>query len=184
MMNVRAFRFMTFPAAEWDAVKAERLSAAQVLCTHLVPWSLVPAVAWGLGAFFFNASVSGQIALAARLGIGTFVLCLVSIGICALAFGLVMPMYGSARDWRLAVSLAAYASTPVLMAGILLILPVLIGMEIIAVLHGLYLAYIGAQRLLGVPPSDAAEFLAAAGVLWAGGSSLLGALLGWLGLIG
>lgn len=182
-MKARAFRLMASPDAQWQALGTACPPAAVVLRTHAIPLSLAPALGWGIGTYFFSVTAPGDPASAIRLGAGTFLLCLISIALYALAFNLVLPLYGGVRDWRRAYAVAAYASTPVLVSGVLLVLPALIVTGVIALIYALYLAHVGVQRLLGVARSDAAEFVAIASVLFAIGSSLLGALFGWLRLM-
>ena len=130
-MNARAIRLIASPDAEWDAVKTACPSVAVVLYTHAIPLSLLPAVGWGIGTFCFSATVSGDPVSAVQFGAGTFLLCLISIGLYALACNLILPLYGGVRDWRRAYAVAAYASTPVLVTGVLLVLPVLIAVGMI-----------------------------------------------------
>ena len=114
---------------------------------------------------------------------GTVALSVLSVALLAFAFYLISPMYRLERRWSRAVEVAAYGSTPVLLAGVLMVLPVLVMVSVVAMLHSFFLYYLGVQKLLGCRRSEAAEFLAVACLLTAIASLGLGAGGGALGVL-
>lgn len=170
------------PAAAWDAIRAADPHWSRSLLAYALPLALLPAVAWPLGQ-----ACRGELALLpqaiARSFFSTLALALASIVVLAAAFYVLMPFFGAARRWAPALALAAFASTPVLLSGALLVLPALVVACVAACVHCFALCYLGAQRLLGCPESEAAFFVAAACMLALVGSLVLGGLCSAAGLI-
>jgi hypothetical protein len=81
------------------------------------------------------------------------------------------------------VQVAAYGATPVLVASVLLVSPVLMIACMVSLLHVFYLYYLGVQQLLGIPGDEAAQFVAIALVIAIAASTLGGGAVGALGLL-
>ena len=138
----------------------------------------------------WTGSLAGQtlpFAMIAALAWPPFVrttaLYLVGVVILALGFFVLSPWFDMPRSWDRSTALAAYASTPVVLAGALLVFPVLAVLAVPAFLHSFALCYLGAQQVLGCRESEAAMFVAMAWVLSAAASMLLGGLCSAAGLI-
>jgi hypothetical protein len=181
----RAFRLLVSPAREWAAIAAERESWRAVALGHVVPLSALLAVAWMAGRLLFPADLTTWESLPAeRLPAaiargGALALCgsiawvaFFAGGLCAFA-----PMFGARRDWAQSWKVAAYGTTPVWLAGVLLVKPLLVGFLLIAMLHCTYLYYAGLQALAGVKEGDAAEYVGVVLFLALVGSTLLGGAL-------
>jgi len=174
----RALRLVISPVAEWEAVGTEHPPALRVLCEHLVPLCLLPALGWAAGIAIDGRPVAVWLA-----GVGTFLLCLVSVVLHAAALNVVLPMYDCRRDWGRSCVVSAYAATPLLVVGVFLVLPALMVLVLIMLPLGLFLVHAGARRLLGIAEADAAEFVAVSTILFVIASMALGAVLGVFGLI-
>lgn len=87
------------------------------------------------------------------------------------------------RDWDRAVAVAAYAATPVLLCGALLVIPILVVASIAGFVHFLALSHMGLQRVLGCRAEDGAAFTAATCLFALVASMLLGGLCSAAGLI-
>lgn len=179
----RAWRVVFSPASEWQAVAAERRDWRALLFGYVLPLALLPAAGWAVGV----ALGSDAAGFAARQFFAAFATTLVlsplSIALLALALYVISPMYGLRRDWNGAVAVAAYGSTPVLVAGALLVIPVLVAVCVVALLHGFFLCYLGVQRVLGCRRSESAEFVAVSCLLAGLASLAAGAAGGALGLL-
>jgi hypothetical protein len=175
----RAYRIVVHPRSEWDAVRAENGPWWKALFGHVLPLSFLPAFGWATGVSLTGASLVdlgrpgssfiGLVALTVLLS----VLCVVLL---ALAFYVLGPMYETERNWTRAVTVAAFGSTPVLLAGVLLVMPIMVMASMVAMLHSFLLYYVGLQRVVGCRESSAAEFLAVSCLLAAIFSGVLGAL--------
>ena len=128
----------------------------------MLPWS--PAAITGL--FFSIVIVS-----------------LASILLLAAGFYLLAPFFGAPRAWHRSFAVAAFASTPVLLFGALLVIPLLIVASVAVSIHCFALCYLGAQHVLGCPEPDAAFFVAGACMFTLVGSLLLGGLCSAAGLL-
>lgn len=160
--------------------------------TYILPMSVVPAVAWAIGLTLFPGDLAirgetpvgvGSAAQVARAALVTFGGSVLSVGALAAAFFAVAPMYEVRRDWPSALSVAAYGTTPVWLAGCLLVKPILVAVAILGVVHACYLYFAGLQCVAGVKRGDAAEFVALAVLLSTITLVAAGALLGFMGVI-
>jgi hypothetical protein len=170
------------PSRAWQALRAADPSSIDSLVRHALPFSLLPALAWPLGQVRSGELPMVPGALAASL-VSTVLLTLASILVLAGAFYFLCPFFDMSRTWRRSVAVAAFASTPVLLAGALLLIPGMIVASVAALIHCFALCYLGAQRVLGCRESEAAFFVAAACVLALIGGLLLGGLCSATGLI-
>jgi hypothetical protein len=101
----------------------------------------------------------------------------------AAGFYILAPFFDAPRRWRHAVAVAGFASSPVLLSGALLVMPVLIAACVTSCIHCFALCYMGAQRVLGCREADADFFVAAACMFALVGSLLLGGLCSAAGLL-
>jgi hypothetical protein len=115
-------------------------------------------------------------------GATTLFASIVSVFALAGIFVLIAPLYGSSRDYRKALEVATHGAVPVLVAGALLILPVMVMISVVALCHTLYLYWIGVRRVLDVPEEARTEFIGISLTMLGGLSSILGAALSSAGL--
>ena len=154
------------------------------LLGHVLPLAFLPAVAGGRGGGPAPGAPAAGAASGFLASIAlTVVLTLVSVLLLALAFFLLAPMYDTERNWARSVSVAAYGSTPVLLAGVLLVMPIMVIASMVALLHNFALYYVGLQRVTGCKASAAAEYLALSCLMAAVASGALGAAGGALGVL-
>jgi hypothetical protein len=98
----------------------------------------------------------------------------------ALLFDLLAPFFGGRRNARAALTLAAYAATPVLIASITLVNPSLTPILALAAFHSGYLCYLGLPALALVPRSEAAVCVGITVIVSLVASQVLGYLAGAL----
>ncbi len=182
----RALRLILSPTREWAAIAAEEPRAAHAFLGYVLPLSAVPAAAWMLGLAVFGAELRFRGGDAARpaldqilgAGVVTFAGSVLSVLALAAAFFLVAPMYSTPRRWERMFAVATYGTTPVWLAGILLVMPGLAILEVLALMHCCYLYYCGLQAVAGVKRGEAAEYVAISLFLVIVGSTLAGAIAG------
>jgi hypothetical protein len=188
----RAFRLIVAPAAEWTAIAREIPGARRLLFGHVVPLSLLPAIAWTAGLVLFPEDIvmlEEELArytpgFALRAGLVTFAASVASVAGLATAFYALAPMYGASRDWVRAWTVASYGSTPFFLGGVLLVKPVLVGFVVLlALLQAGYLYVLGMQSLGLVRPREATECVAVALLLVVVASGVTGALLAALHIL-
>ena len=170
------------PSAAWTALRAADPSWLRTFLRHALPLSLLPALAWPLGQ-----AAAGDLSWTLRalvgLSLSTLALSVAVILALAAALCVLAPAFEARRNWNRSVAVAAYAATPVLLSGALLLMPVLIMVSVIACLHACALCYGGVQAVLGCPERDAAFFVAAAGMLSLLASLVLGGLCSAAGVL-
>lgn len=179
---------MRHPDAAWSRIASESAGPQEVLLRYAVPWSLLPSVAWPIGLALFPDDIGGEAAvrsIGAGLvaGLVTFLGSLLTVCLLAGAIAAVAPMYGLRRSFPGALRVAAFAMTPVWMAGILLVKPALLLVLAIAALHTLVLLQGGLRLVLHVKPGEADEYVAVSVFLTAVASTLIGGLLSFFRLL-
>ena len=151
------------PTRTWQAVRDARPGWLVCMMVQVLPFALLCALAWPF--------------------VSTVVLAVVAVLMLAFAFFALAPWFGVARSWDRATAVAAYASTPVLAAWCLLVVPAFVIIPVIALLHSFAIAYVGVQEVLGCKEGEAALFVAAAWVASAVQSMVLGGLCGAAGFL-
>lgn len=186
----RAVSVVARPRETWPAIAAERLAPVPLLVVYVVPLSLVPAVAWMIGVlrggYYIVIPGFGETVPMQRIvtaGILVVVASVFSVAVLAAAFWLFAPLYGVQRSINRAFKVAAYGTTPVWVAGPVLMVPTLTLFMAAAAFHALYLYVSGLEEVLGVSPGDGAEFVGIAMVLLIAASILLGAALSIAGVL-
>ena len=178
----RAWRLVAAPTAEWQAIAASLGQEQRLLRWHVVVLSALFALAWSLGVAWAPMQPGATPSYLSSVTT-TFFLCVVAIMLLTLAIVLLLPMYERPRDWGRAWAVSAYSATPLLLCGMLLIVPILVIAMVVALPYAGYLLYIGLQEVLGARRGDAAEFAAAAMVAASLLSMQLGAALAALGVM-
>ncbi len=186
----RAWSVVSHPRETWPSIRAERLTPLALVVLYVVPLSLVPAVAWMLGVlrggYYIVIPGFGETVPLERIATAGALLVVVSVfsvAVLAATFWLLAPLYGVRRNIGDAFKVAAYGTTPLWVAGPVLIVPTLTLFMAAAVFHALYLYVSGLEEVLGVPTSDAAEFVGVAMVILIALSILFGALLSRWGVL-
>lgn len=187
----RAFRVTFAPEREWAAIARERPAAVSVFLVHVLPLAAIPAVAWmiGLAVFGMELVMVGEPirrpgpAAILHAGLVTYLGSIVSVAMLAGAFALLAPMYGGRRDWGGAWTVAAYGTTPVWLAGGMLLKPATVVAMLPVVLYCAYLYHRGLHVLGFARERQAAEYVAIAFLLVLAASTLVGGLLGQLRLL-
>ncbi|MEO7727113.1 MAG: Yip1 family protein [Burkholderiales bacterium] len=184
----RAARVTVFPDAEWRVISGETPHPRATFTRFVLPLALIPAASWALDLLLFGGYASGgNVSLGAsqifRGGLMAYAGMVLSICLCAASIVIVAPLFTGLRNWSRALQVAAYSSAPVLLGGILLILPNLAFALIVPYFHGLYLQYAGLQHVLAVKERDAAQYVALSTLLLMVLSTIVGALGMWAGLL-
>ena len=184
----RILSLVLVPNQAWDEIAREPASVDVLIRRYIVPLALLAPLATVIGMKTFDASWSpahGYLVPPEAIwaaGAATLFASIASIFLLAGIFVLIAPMYGSSRDYPSALKVATYGAVPVLVAGALLFLPVMVMISVVALCHTLYLYWIGVRRVLDVPEDARTEFIGISLTMLGGLSSLLGAALSSAGL--
>lgn len=185
----RIARLLVRPAAEWDAIAAERTTIGTLLARYVLPLALLAPAATVIGMSTFDRAwdpAHGYLVPPDRILATAATTCVAIVGsILALAavFTAVVPMYGGRRDYVAALAVATYGAVPVLVAGATLVLPVMAIVGVVGLCHSCYLTWLGARRVLGVPEASATEFIGISAVLFTLVSAVAGAIAGAAGFL-
>lgn len=178
----RAVRVTLLPGTEWLVILREAPDLRGMTAFVLL-LACIPAASWSLGLLLFGDGPSVELASTAHRGAIVYLGSVLSIGLLALSFLILAPVFGVGRNWGRTLQVAVYSSAPVLLAGFLLIIPDLVIAILLAAFQSFYLQYVGVQHLLGVKEDQAAEFVALCIVVLMIASTILGAFGGWIGVM-
>ena len=136
------------PQKEWQAINAEPANSTGITMTYLLPLVLIGVVAAfvGYGLIGVNYGFGLKVKsmdLGIRMAISWAVRGIAGVYILAFIVDALAPNFGSQKNFGKSFQLAAYASTPGLVAGMFLILPSLAIIALLAGIYSLYLLYIG-----------------------------------------
>lgn len=176
------------PREEWDRIAAEPPSVEALIGRYLVPLSLLAPIATSIGMRAFDDAWGGDrggrvptpeiYAAAATTMLASISSVLALAGI----FVLIAPMYGSTRDYKAALQVATYGTVPLLLAGATLFIPAMAMVAVVALVHSLYLYWLGARRVLHVARKEQAEFVGISVVLLSVSSTIVGAIASRIGI--
>ena len=126
----RVVNIILRPEQEWPVIALEHAGWQALLFGYLVPLALISPLAYGgrvllggEGSFHDFPTADAALRFVLLSASGGFLGSLMSVLLMALALWLVVPLYGGRRDFADAMKAVIYASTPVWLAGIILIMP-------------------------------------------------------------
>jgi hypothetical protein len=93
------------------------------------------------------------------MGVMQFAVAFVGVYVSAFVVDFLAPKFASQKNLGRAVQLVAYSCTPVWVAGILYIIPILGALVILAGIYGLYLMYLGLPQTMRTAPDKVIGYL-------------------------
>jgi hypothetical protein len=177
----RILAILIRPQAAWQEIRSARSGWLAPVWRHALPLTLIPSLAWPLGRAAGGLAAPGETILAGF--VTTLLLTLVCLLLFALGLYLFASFFESRRDWSRSVAVACYASTPVLLCGALLIVPVLIVASVVGVFYGLGLCALGVEAMLDCKEAQVPGYVATAAFFMGMTSMALGALCSAIGLL-
>lgn len=154
------------PKAEWAAIAAESTPTGELYTSYVMPLAAIGPAASIIGMSLVGISMPFMGTFRVPLGsaiaqaVTTYVLTLVGVFVIALIIDALAPFFGGEKNQAQALKVAAYASTPSWVAGIVLLLPMLGILSLLAALYGLYLLYLGLPLLMKAPQDKALGYTA------------------------
>jgi hypothetical protein len=147
------------PDTEWLAIAQEKGGPSALLIRYVAILAVIPALARFIGAALVGwyAPVWSSLAGALVIYLSGFA---IAYGL-ALIIDVLAPMFGAQKDFAAALKLAVYATTPVWIAGIFLLVPGLSFLVILG-LYGVYLLWSGLPILMQAPAEKTLPYAAAA----------------------
>jgi hypothetical protein len=162
----RAKSVLVSPDSTWAAIASERTEAAPLITGYVLPLAGAAAVAQAIGVSVVgqNLGLLGtyRMPLTTALGMAVASLVFAAVGVVVLSIIIdaLAPTFGAERSREQALKVAVYSATPVWLAGLLQVVPVLGVLALIGSLYALYLLYLGLPRLMKCPPEKAIGYIA------------------------
>jgi hypothetical protein len=149
----RAKNILLAPVKEWEVIKGENLTIADMFMKYAVILAAIPAVAGFIGYVVIGMSFGGfgtfrwPVGTALVWAILSYVLSLGGVFLLAFIIDALAPTFGCKKDLVAAVKIAVFSYTPAWIAGVLGIIPAISVLMLIASLYALYLLYLGMQKI-------------------------------------
>lgn len=166
-------------------INGEFTKAPAIFRSYVLPLSAIPPAAYLLGAVLFQeqgtlfGTLETTVGAAVQDAVIRYLCGLLGVFLLGVALEMVAPVFSGQANRVQGLKVAAYASTPAWLFGILAIVPRLGRYSIVGALWTLYLVYCGAPLLMKVPPERAAVF----GLVAAVAAAAIGLLLEGLRLL-
>jgi len=152
----RAKNLILTPANEWEVIKGESWTVADLFTKYAIMLAAIPAIAGLIGYSIFGfsygfGSIKLSIGTSITWAVVTFILSLVGVFALGFIIDALAPSFGSTKDLVASMKVSVFASTPGWVAGIINIFPSLSIIIALASIYGLVLLYMGLQRVKDVP---------------------------------
>lgn len=155
------------PDPTWATIASEGADAPTLIVNYVLPLAGAAAVAQAIGAVVVgqNLGLLGtyRMPLTTALGVAVASLVVAAAGVIVLLviIDALAPTFGATRSREQALKVAVYSATPVWLAGLLQIVPVLGVLALVGALYALYLLYLGLPRLMKSPPDKTLGYVGA-----------------------
>lgn len=166
-LTTRVTNILKQPAQEWPVIAAESADVASLMTGYAAPLAAIPAVcSWigmsvvGFGFGIRRGLISGLVA-----AILSWVFALVGAYVGAFVIEKLAPTFKSSGNTVQALKLVIFASTPVYVAGVLNLIPVLSPLIIIAALYAIYLFYLGVPVLMKTPNDQVIPYMVVSAIV-------------------
>jgi hypothetical protein len=154
----RTIAIIIKPNDEWQVIKNETMSVADMYTKYAIILAAIPAIAGFIGYGLIGVSYgfgTFRVPIGRCLiwAIFMYVLSLVGVYLVAFIIDALAPSFGSQKDMNRSLKVVIFSWTPVWIAGILYIIPSIAAIVLIASLYSLFLLYTG-MKYLKEPPQD------------------------------
>jgi len=157
----RAKDVLLKPKETFELIKGEFVTAQDLILGYIAILAIIPAVASLIGICAVGVPVGWMGRARVPFGIGLtrvivqYVLTIAGVYILSLIINAFAPNFSGVKNNIAALKVAVYSSTPLLVAGILYIIPSLGILVFIIGLYGLYLLYVAIPIMMECPPEKA-----------------------------
>ncbi len=183
-LQTRVIAILTKPADEWRTIAAEPATVEGLIRNYAAPLAAISAVAQFIGFSLIGVSVpfAGTIRVGLVRSLGNAVVswafALLAAWIAAFVVEKLAPTFQSKGDTTQALKLVVYSMTPVWVAGVLNLVPVLAVLTIFAALYAVYLFYLGLPPLMSTPSDKVIPYMVVSALVIIVVSIVLGAITG------
>jgi hypothetical protein len=157
----RAKGIILSPKTEWVRIAGEDTTTKEVATGYVIPLMLIGPACGIIGSILFGGAYAGIYAPSpVRAVVGAvvaFVLALISFYLLTILAHVLAPRFGATEGESRSFKLVAYSLTPSLLIGLLTLWPALWPLQVLA-FYGIYLIYLGATPMLGIPQDKAMPY--------------------------
>lgn len=166
----RAKNILFKPKDEWKVIAAEEPNTQSLIFTYVLPLALIPAIAKfiGFGVFGFHVGrFAGMTGLGWGLssGIISLVTTILALFVAAFIIDILAPSFKSEKNFGRSMQLVAYSYTPVWVAGILYLIPLLGIVASLLGLYGIYIMYLGLGDIKKTPEDSKVGYMVVSAIV-------------------
>lgn len=164
-LQTRVMNILKSPATEWPVIAAESTDVGRLFREYIMILSAIPVVATFLAYSVIGVSMpfSGPYRRPMMAGVSllvvSYVMGLIGTYVCAVIIEWLAPKFKSSGTRVDALKLVAYASTPIWLAGVFNLLPLLGLLTLLATLYAVYLFYLGLPVLMKTPADQVVVYM-------------------------
>ncbi|MDR1989342.1 MAG: YIP1 family protein [Acidobacteriaceae bacterium] len=179
-LKTRATNMVTKPADEWRVVATESHTVNDLMTGYVLPLAVIPAVCGFIGQTVIGVSVPlvGTIRVGMVRGLVSaimqIVIALVTCYLSAMVVEKLAPTFQSRGTTVDALKLVVFAMTPVWLAGVLNIIPVLGLLAIFAGFYAVYVFYLGLPVIMNTPQPQVIPYMVVSALVIIVLSAILG----------
>lgn len=170
-LQTRVVNILKQPKQEWPVIAAETTDVPTLYKGYIAPLAAIPVIGSLIGLTMVGVTVPflGTYRVGMMTGlvnaIVSYVLALVGVYVAALVIENLAPKFESRGGTVQALKLVAYASTPVWLAGVLNLVPMLAILGLLAALYAIYLFYLGLPAVMATPQNKILPFMVVAAIV-------------------
>jgi len=166
ILQTRARNIVIQPAQEWRTIAGEQTDVGTLLREYAAPLSAIPAAChWIGGSLVGYGHFRTGLVRGLANAIVVWVFGLAGCWLAAIVVERLASSFSSRGSTAQALKLVVYASTPVWIAGVLDLVPMLAVLVVVAALYGLYLFYVGLPIVMHTPADKVIPFMAVSAVV-------------------
>jgi len=159
----RVKNIIVSPKTEWDIIQQEETTPTNLLLSYVAILALIPAIAGIIGQSVVGITLLGTsfhmpIIWSIIGAVVQYILAFVGVYIVAFVADALAPSFGGQKNSIQAMKGVVFSYTPMWIAGIFAIIPIL-GWLVILGLYGFYLLYLGLPKLMNVPQERALGYV-------------------------
>ena len=173
-MNIadRVKNILLTPKTEWPVIAAESTPQSAIVTGYILPLAALAAVAALIGASIIGYGAPGlggtyRVPLANGLMMLVWSIAMAVAGcfVMGAIIDALAPTFGAQKNSAQAFKVAAYAFTPVWVAGVFRIIPMLGILSLLGAIYAIYLLYLGLNIVMKAPEDKAIAYTAAVAVV-------------------
>lgn len=173
-MNIvdRVKNILLTPKTEWPVIAAESTPPSALVTGYVLPLAALAAVAALIGASmvgYWAPGLGGTYRVPLASGVMMLVWAIVMAVVGCFVMGFVIdalgPTFGAQKGTGQAFKVAVYSFTPVWIAGVFRIIPLLGILSLLGAIYAIYLLYLGLNIVMKAPEDKAIAYTAAVAVV-------------------